>query len=189
MRHAARGQVALYGLKNLAGKLRAQFVVGVARKPRAQAFVGCAPAQVIAQQPLNGFGNKRRGAAIAHRPRNARVLAHGSAEAEVVGVGQLALVLDLLAFEADVGDPVLAAAVGAAGDVELELLIELRQPLFELVNQPAREALGLGDGQLAELRAGAGDGAAPEGARPRRAGRSDPVRAPARRSCCWARRR
>ncbi len=55
------------------------------------------------------------------------MLADRSAEAEVVGVGQLALVLDLLAFDADVGDPVLAAAVGAAGDVEPELLIELRQ--------------------------------------------------------------
>ena len=32
--------------------------------------------------------------------------------------------LDLLAFEADVGDPVLAAGVGAAGDVELDLLVE-----------------------------------------------------------------
>jgi hypothetical protein len=47
------------------------------------------------------------------------VLAHRSAEAEVVGVGELAFVLDLLAFDADVGDPVLAAAVGAAGDVSL----------------------------------------------------------------------
>jgi hypothetical protein len=91
------------------------------------------------------------------------VLADRSAEAEVVGVGELALVLDLLAFDADVGDPVLAAAIGAAGDVQLELLVELRQALFELVDEPAREALGLSDGQLAELRAGAGDGAAPEG--------------------------
>ncbi len=45
----------------------------------------------------------------------------------------------------------------------LQLLVELRQALFHLVDQPARKALGLGDGQLAELGAGAGDGAAPEG--------------------------
>ena len=116
----------------------------------------------MAQQALDGFGHERRGAAIADRARDGGVLADRSAEAEVVGVGQLALVLDLLAFEADVGDPVLAAAVGAAGDVELELLVELGQALFELVDEPAGEALGLGDGELAELGAGAGDGAAPE---------------------------
>ena len=90
------------------------------------------------------------------------MLADRSAEAEVVGVGQLAFVLDLLAFDADVGDPVLAAAVGAAGDVEPELLIELRNALFEFVDEPAGEAFGLGDGELAEFGAGAGDGAAPE---------------------------
>ena len=59
------------------------------------------------------------------------MLAHCSAEAEVVRIGQLAFVLDLLAFDADVGNPVLAAAVGAAGHMQLELLIELRQPLFQ----------------------------------------------------------
>ena len=70
--------------------------------------------------------------------------------------------LDLLAFDADVGDPVLSATVGAAGDVEAKLLVELRQALFKFVDKPAGEALGLRDGELAELRAGAGDGAAPE---------------------------
>ena len=88
--------------------------------------------------------------------------ADGSAKAEVVGVGELAVVLDLLAFHADVGDPVLAAAVGASGYVEAELLVELRQALLELIDEPAGEALGLGDGQLAEFSAGAGNGAAPE---------------------------
>ena len=70
--------------------------------------------------------------------------------------------LDLFAFDADVGDPMLAAAVGAAGYVELELLVESRQALFQLFDKPAREALGLGDGELAEFGAGAGDRAAPE---------------------------
>jgi len=46
--------------------------------------------------------------------------------------------------------------------VELQILVELGQTLFEFVDQPARKALGLGNGQLAELGAGAGDGAAPE---------------------------
>ena len=89
-------------------------------------FFGPAVGQVLAQQALDGFGHQRRGAAIADRARDGCVLADRSAEAEVVSVGQLALVLDLLAFDADVGDPVLAAAVGAAGDVQPELLVELR---------------------------------------------------------------
>ena len=94
-------------------------------------------AQIIPQQPLDRLGHQRRRAAIAHRPRNAGMFAHRSAQAEVERVGQLAFVLDLLAFEANVGDPVLAAAVRAACDVQLQLLIELRQPLFELIHQPA----------------------------------------------------
>ena len=66
------------------------------------------------------------------------MVADSAADAEVVGVDELAVVLDLLAFDADVGDPVLAAAVGAAGDVELELLVEAGQALFELLDEPAR---------------------------------------------------
>src|SRR5579863_1301381 len=90
------------------------------------------------------------------------MLADRSAEAEVVRVGQFAFVLDLLALDADVGNPVLPAAVGAAGYVQAQLLVELGKALFHLFDEPAREAFGLGDGQLAELGAGAGHRAAPE---------------------------
>ena len=57
----------------------------------------------------------------------------------------------------------LAAGVGAAGDVEADLLVEAGEAVFELGDEPLVEGLGLGDGELAELGAGAGDGAAPEG--------------------------
>jgi hypothetical protein len=70
--------------------------------------------------------------------------------------------LDLFAFNADVRNPMLAAAVGATSHVELQLLIESRQPFFKFINQPARKTLGLRDGQLAELSPCAGDSAAPE---------------------------
>jgi hypothetical protein len=46
-------------------------------------------------------------------------------------------VLDLLAFQANVRNPVLSATVWAACHVELELLIELRQPLLKLVEASA----------------------------------------------------
>ena len=134
----------------------------MAAEPGAQVLFGLRGRQIVAQQALDGLGNQRRGAAKAHRASDGRVLADRSAQAEVVGVDQLALVLDLLAFHADVRDPVLAATIGAAGDVGAQLLVELRQALFQFVHQPAGKAFGLGDGQLAELGAGAGDGSAPE---------------------------
>src|SRR5208282_4764123 len=80
----------------------------------------------------------------------------------VVGICEFALVLDLFAFDADVGDPVLSATVGAAGDVEAKLLVELRYALFKFVDKPAGKTLRLRDGELAEFGACAGDGATPE---------------------------
>ncbi len=91
------------------------------------------------------------------------MLADGAADAEVVGVDEIGALLDFLALEADVGDPVLAAGVGAARDVQFERLIEFGDALFEFFDEPAGEGFGLGDGQFAEFGAGAGDGAAPEG--------------------------
>ena len=90
------------------------------------------------------------------------MLSHGTADAEVERVDHLAVDLDLLALQADVGDPVLAAAVGAAGHVDSQLLVEARHALVHLIGKPARKAFGLCDRQLAELGAGAGHGPAPE---------------------------
>jgi len=140
-----------------------EFFVGVAAKPGAQILFRLAGDEVAAQQALDRLGNMRGEATVADGAGDGSVLADGSAEAEVIRVGELAFVLDLLAFDSDVGDPVLAATIRASSDVEAELLIELREALFEFTDEPAGEALGLSDGQLAELSAGAGDGAAPEG--------------------------
>ena len=57
----------------------------------------------------------------------------------------------------------LAATVRAAGDIQLELLVESRHSPFEFLDHPSRKALRLGNRQLAELRAGAGNGSSPEG--------------------------
>jgi len=80
MRHAPRRQVAFHRLQNLAGKLRAQLIVAVAREPRAQTLLRLTAAEVIAQQPLNGLRHQRRGTAVAYRTRNRSVLADRSAE-------------------------------------------------------------------------------------------------------------
>ena len=83
--------------------------------------------------------------------------AHGSTDAEVERSDQRSILLDLLAFKTDLGDPVLSAGVGAAGDVELDLLVEGGKALFHLGDEPACEALSLRDGELAKFGTSAGD--------------------------------
>jgi hypothetical protein len=65
--------------------------------------------------------------------------AERAAEGERPGIGEFAFVLDLFAFEADVGDPVLAAAVGAAGDVQLSCWSKPgRRPSISSTSQRAK---------------------------------------------------
>src|SRR5579872_33468 len=84
--------------------------------------------QITAQQSLDGIRYLVGRATVADRPSYPLVAAHGSAQAEVIGVHHAAIGLYLLALNSNVRNPVLAAAVGAAGHVQLQWLIELRQP-------------------------------------------------------------
>jgi hypothetical protein len=155
--------VAVYRIDNRAVELGAEVVVRGAGEVGAEVFALLADGEVAAEETVQSIWDILRRGAEAERSGGAGVLADGAADAEVEGVDELAVLLDLLALEADVGDPVLAAGVGAAGDVELDLLIEAGEAILHLGDEPLGEALGLGDGELAELGAGAGDGAAPEG--------------------------
>src|SRR5581483_3685469 len=85
-----------------------------------------------------------------------------AADAEVVSIEQAIVDLDLLAFDTDVGDPVLAATVGAPGHVKLQVLIEIRETFFQFFDQPTGEAFGFGDRQLAELGSAASYGSSRE---------------------------
>src|SRR5271165_233216 len=114
----------------------AEFIVGMTTEPGAQVFVGYAVREVLAQQAFNCLWDQRRRAAIAYSASDRGVLANCSAEAEIVSINQLAFEFDFLAFDADVGNPVLAASVGAAGHIELELLVEARKTLFEFIDDP-----------------------------------------------------
>ena len=73
--------------------------------------------------------------------------------------------LDFLALDADVGDPVLAAGIGAAGDVETELFLIVGEAVFEFLGKPAGKRFGFGEREFAEFGAGAGNGAANESRR------------------------
>ena len=58
-----------------------------------------------------------------------------ASQAEVIRVHKAVVILDLLTFDTDIGNPVLTATVWAAGDVQLQILVEARQPLFQFFNQ------------------------------------------------------
>jgi hypothetical protein len=110
----------------------------------------------------DGIGNFIGAAPEANGTRNGSDVANTATNAEIVGVDQFAIDLDFLAFDADVGDPVLAATIGAAGDVQFELMLEIGIAIFESFSEPASEALGFGESEFAKFGAGAGYGTANE---------------------------
>ena len=99
------------------------------------------------------------------RARDGGDLADTAADAEIVGIDHFAVGFNFLAFDADIGNPMLAAGIGAAGDVKAELFLIVGETIFELLCEPASVGLGFGEGEFAEFGAGAGDGAANEGGR------------------------
>src|SRR5271165_533427 len=126
-------------------------------------FIRISRQQVAFQQSFYGVRHVEGRAAVSNRTSDGLMFANCSSNAKVVSVDKLAVVLDLLAFQADVGDPVLAATVGAPGDVQLQVLLEARQSLIEFFGQPAAKRFGLSDCEFAKFGSGAGDDAAPEG--------------------------
>ena len=56
--------------------------------------------------------------------------AERAAQAEVVRIQHAIADFDLLALDANVCNPVLAATVRASGDVKFQVLLETRQSLF-----------------------------------------------------------
>src|SRR5713101_643130 len=158
---AGRG-VAGYFRDGGAGQEGPQLLVGARGAERAEGLARAPLGEVDAQQALHRLGHRAGGNPVADGPGHRLVPADRAAHAEVVGIHQAAVHLDLLALDADVGDPVLAAAIGAAGDVDADVLLEAGQPRLQVFHEPAGEALGLGQRELAELAPRAGHGAAAE---------------------------
>ena len=119
--------------------------------------------EVMLQQSLDRVRNFGCESAVADRTSDRLMESDRSTEAEIVGVQQAVSGFDFFAFDADIGNPVLAATVGAAGDVQLQVLLKAGEPFLQLFDEPARKTLGFGDRELAEFRTAAGDGASPEG--------------------------
>src|SRR5580692_5106391 len=101
------------------------------RQKEPQIFVCFSALAESGEQPLDCIGNIRGGAAIANRPGNGCNLAEASADTEVIGVYHPPIYFDFFPFNADVGDPMLAATIRAPGDVEPQLFLKIGKPLFE----------------------------------------------------------
>src|SRR3989442_10972273 len=162
MRRPLGRDVARDRLGELARQERAELVVRVARGELAEVLGRQAVGQKGAQQALDRRGHLGRGQAETDGSGHGPMPAHGAADAEVVGIDERPAQLDLLAFDAEVSDPVLAAAVRAARDVDPQVLVEPGQPPLERLHEPARKPFRLRDRQLAKLRARARDGPTPE---------------------------
>jgi hypothetical protein len=88
------------------------------RKVVAEIFVRLAIGKVASQQAFNRFRNFRSRAAKSNRPRNLLIQTERPAQAEVISVLHVAIHLDFLAFDPDVGDPVLSTTIGTSSDVQ-----------------------------------------------------------------------
>src|SRR6266851_7838916 len=157
-----RRQIAGYRFHRLARQKLPQLCVRVPGKELTQVLARLAHGEILLKQSLDRIRNFSRRAAISHGPRGRLMQTERSTDAEVIGIDDTAVDFHLLAINANIGNPVLSATVRASGNVQLQVLIKARQTLFEFFHQPAGKALRLRDRQLAELRAAARDGAAPE---------------------------
>src|SRR5438045_4002265 len=155
-------QIARDGSNKFAGQHLAELRVRVASKEAPEVLAGFSLGKVMSEQTLYRVWNFRGQAAISGGPGRGLMHAERAAHAEVVGVEQAVVHFDLLALDPEVGDPVLAATIGASRDVQLEVLVESGKALIQLLDQPARESLGFGYSELAELGTAARDGAARE---------------------------
>src|SRR5438477_4289228 len=162
MRHAPRRLIAHYGRHKLARKKRAQLHVIVPRKELTYIFIRATLVEIMPKQSLNRVRYFARQATISNRTCNRLVETDCAADAEVVSILHAVAYFNLLAFDTDVGDPVLPAAVRTPSDMQLQVLLKTGQAFFKFFHQPARKRLGLSDGKLAEFRPAARHGAAPE---------------------------
>src|SRR5580704_49235 len=165
VRGGSDGNVALgdvgYG-NRLTGKNVANGFIRLARQIFLKRLVRQLVEVELLKEALDSVGNFGGGAAIADGPRDTCVVPDSTTDAEVVGIDHLAVHSGFLAFEADVSGPMLAAAIGAAGDVQLQLVLIVREAIFELIGEPTSEGFRFGEGQLAEFRTGASNCAADE---------------------------
>src|SRR5262245_55270746 len=126
VRRAGCRDIARDRLDELAGQESTQLVVGVTGGELAEVLARPPLGEKATQQALHCRSHLGGRQAKSDRTGDRLMAADGAADAEVVGVDDRSVDFDLLALDAEIGDPMLAAAVRAARDVDPELLIEAR---------------------------------------------------------------
>ena len=116
----------------------------------------------------------RRTACSGDQPAERLTVAGAAADMQVVAFDHVVALLDLGGEQADVGDVVLRAGMMAAGQMDVERLVD-GDARFQPIDQFRGVALGVAGGELAAGVAGAGDQPAAER-------RGSPVQAERRRS-------
>ena len=159
--HAASSSVFLRSSARpgrLAADQDAELVVCRAVAVRTEALAGAPTVEPGDDQPLDRLVELLGRHAAEHRAADRRHRAERAAQQDVVALVPLAFgVAHRRALEAEIADPVLAAGVGAAVEMEAELGDLVAEPPFEVLDQAAEPPLRLGDGEVAVRLAGAAD--------------------------------
>src|SRR5579883_1325455 len=138
----AKGDFRLVG--RLAGEDGTQVAGGVASEKAPQGLGVMTVGMEIVEEARNGVGDFACGATIADGARNSGDLADAAADAEVVGVDHIGALFDFFPFDANVGDPMLTAGVGAAGDVDLDVfLVAGKRESSSSVSQRAKDLVSV----------------------------------------------
>src|SRR3954451_3186008 len=96
------------------------------REKHPQILIGKLRSEIGSQQALNRGRHVGRRTPITERARYGLERAHAAAHAEIIRVYPLPVHLQLLAFNPDVGNPVLPATVWTSRYVKFEMLLESR---------------------------------------------------------------
>jgi hypothetical protein len=120
------GQIASDRGHVFASKELAKLNIAMTREKATQIFERFPVSQISTEQAFKRVWNISCEAAISDWTRGRLMQPKRAAYAKVVRVGEAVTDFDLLAFDADVGDPMLSATVGASGNVQLQVLIETR---------------------------------------------------------------
>src|SRR5258708_4743034 len=126
-----RRQIPRYRFHRFASQKFPQLRVRMPRKELTQVLVGLTHGEILPEQSFDRIRNLSRRAAISHGPRRRLMQTESSAKAEVIGIDDASVDFHLLAINSNVGNPVLSATVRASSNVQLQVLIETRQTLFQ----------------------------------------------------------
>jgi hypothetical protein len=131
-----------------------------------ETLVGCVAALEIhfehprhQRRQIFGAGRRKQLAA------DVAALAVAATHEDLVTLDDVVAEFDIGPQQADVANVMLGARVTAAGEVDVDRLVEL-EPLFDVVGDLERVALGVGGGVFAAGIAGAGDQSGPRTAGP-----------------------